>query len=106
MVGAGRESESKSLALNPNSLFVYEPYRLGRFLQRDSHLMQDLHANGIYLHFYNHDLSVVKHISDEILVMYWIMVEKTKAKTLFQASIFLTQSAFVCYSPNDNSHPK
>ena len=49
-------------------------------------LLQDLQAErGISYIFVTHDMSVVKHISDDILVMYvGSMVEKAPAKKLFQ----------------------
>ena len=48
-------------------------------------LLQDLQeAKGLTYIFITHDLSVVKHISDDILVMYvGSMVEKCPAKELF-----------------------
>lgn len=48
--------------------------------------MQDLQEqHGLAYMFITHDLSVVKHISDDILVMYLgKMVEKCPAKELFR----------------------
>ena len=50
-------------------------------------LLQDLQEQrGLTYIFVTHDLSVVKHISDDILVMYvGSMVEKCPSKRLFEA---------------------
>ena len=55
--------------------------------------MQDLQEqHGLAYMFITHDLSVVKHISDDILVMYLgKMVEKCPAKELFRNHLHLIQ---------------
>lgn len=82
-VGIGR-----ALALRPKFIVCDEPVSaLDVSIQAQIlNLMQDLQAkeNLTYI-FITHNLSVVKHISDEICVMYLgIMVEKCPTKELFK----------------------
>ena len=81
-IGIGR-----ALALNPRFIVCDEPVSaLDVSIQAQIlNLMMDLQdeRNLTYV-FITHDLSVVKHISDEILVMYLgVMVEKADSKELF-----------------------
>ena len=77
-----------ALALGPKFIVCDEPVSaLDVSIQAQVlNLLQDLQEQGglTYI-FVTHDLSVVKHISDEILVMYvGSMVEKCAAETLFE----------------------
>ncbi|MEA4969708.1 MAG: oligopeptide/dipeptide ABC transporter ATP-binding protein [Candidatus Pelethousia sp.] len=81
-IGLGR-----ALALNPEFIICDEPVSaLDVSIQAQIlNLLQDLQAkrNLTYI-FVTHDLSVVKHISDEIMVMYLgVMVEKCPSADLF-----------------------
>lgn len=77
-----------ALALNPDFIICDEPVSaLDVSIQAQIlNLLQDLQeSRGLTYIFITHDLSVVKHISDEILVMYLgQMVEKCSARELFQ----------------------
>lgn len=85
-VGIGR-----ALALNPRFIVCDEPVSaLDVSIQAQIlNLMQDLQEmKGISYAFITHDLSVVKHISDEILVMYLgCMVEKCRSEDLFRCQL-------------------
>ena len=73
---------ARALALNPKFIVCDEPVSaLDVSIQAQD--LQDQH--GLAYMFITHDLSVVKHISDDILVMYLgKMVEKCQAKELFR----------------------
>jgi peptide/nickel transport system ATP-binding protein len=82
---------ARSIALNPKFIVCDEPVSaLDVSIQAQIlNLMMDLKDEHGYTYmFITHDLSVVKHISDEILVLYLgTMVEKTTSDRLFENPI-------------------
>ncbi len=83
-----RISIARALALNPKFIVCDEPVSaLDVSIQAQIlNLMMDLKENlGLTYLFVTHNLSVVKHISDQILVLYLgKMVEKASADRLFE----------------------
>ncbi|MBF4692188.1 ABC transporter ATP-binding protein [Fusibacter ferrireducens] len=79
---------ARALALNPKFIVCDEPVSaLDVSIQAQIlNLMQDLQKErGLTYLFITHNLSVVKHISDDIMVMYLgNMVEKCNTKALFK----------------------
>ncbi|MBR4157587.1 MAG: ATP-binding cassette domain-containing protein [Oscillospiraceae bacterium] len=79
---------ARALALNPKFIVCDEPVSaLDVSIQAQIlNLLQDLQEQrGLTYIFITHDLSVVKHISNDILVMYvGSMVEKCESKELFR----------------------
>ena len=82
---------ARAIALNPKFIVCDEPVSaLDVSIQAQIlNLMMDLKdGHGFTYMFITHDLSVVKHISDEILVLYLgKMVEKTTSDRLFENPI-------------------
>jgi peptide/nickel transport system ATP-binding protein len=82
---------ARAIALNPSFIVCDEPVSaLDVSIQAQIlNLMMDLKDDlGFTYMFITHDLSVVKHISDEILVLYLgKMVEKTTSDRLFENPI-------------------
>lgn len=103
-IGIGR-----ALMLNPKFIVCDEPVSaLDVSIQAQVlNLMQDLQEQrGLTYMFITHDLSVVRHISDEIVVMYLgVLVEKTEAKTLFKKQLHPYTKALISAIPRVHAKP-
>ncbi len=102
-IGIGR-----ALALNPRFIVCDEPVSaLDVSIQAQIlNLMQDLQRDRTLTYiFITHALSVVKHISDEIMVMYLgVVVEKTSTKELFQKQYHPYTRALLSAIPRPKIH--
>lgn len=94
---------ARALALNPKFIVCDEPVSaLDVSIQAQIlNLMQDLQEfNGFTYMFITHDLSVVKHISDEIMVMYLgMIVEKCNPDDLFDKPLHPYTKALLAAIP-------
>lgn len=97
---------ARALALDPKFIVCDEPVSaLDVSIQAQIlNLMQDLQAElGLTYMFITHDLSVVKHFSDDILVMYLgLEVEKSPAKELFKKNYHPYTKALLSAIPVPN----
>lgn len=101
---------ARALALNPKFIVCDEPVSaLDVSIQAQIiNLLQDLQeANGIAYMFVTHDLSVVKYISDEIMVMYLgQLVEKAPSDILFEKRYHPYTKALISAIPVPDIHNK
>lgn len=97
-IGIGR-----ALVFNPKFIVCDEPVSaLDVSIQAQIlNLMQDLQdMMGLTYLFITHDMSVVKHISNDILVMYLgVMIEKANSKELFKHSLHPYTKALLAAVP-------
>jgi len=95
---------ARALALNPKFIVCDEPVSaLDVSIQAQIlNLMQDLQEEKkIAYMFITHDLSVVRHMSDEIIVMYLgVVVEKCLAEKLFKRQFHPYTKALLSAIPN------
>ena len=101
---------ARALSLNPEFIVCDEPVSaLDVSIQAQIlNLLQDLQAErGLTYMFITHDMSVVKHISDDIAVMYLgQMIEKCPAKEIFKNTIHPYSQALLSAIPIPNVHLK
>lgn len=99
---------ARALALHPKFIVCDEPVSaLDVSIQAQIiNLLQDLQESiGLTYIFITHDLSVVRHISDDILVMYaGCMVEKASAETLFERQLHPYTKGLLSAIPIPNIH--
>lgn len=101
---------ARALALNPKFIVCDEPVSaLDVSIQAQVlNLLQDLQAkSGVTYMFVTHDLSVVKHISDYICVMYLgQLVETTTSRELFAHPVHPYTKALLSAIPSVDIHHK
>lgn len=99
---------ARALALNPKFIVCDEPVSaLDVSIQAQIlNLLQDLQEErGLTYAFITHDLSVVKHISDDIMVMYvGCVVEKCGSKELFKRQLHPYTKGLLSAIPIPNVH--
>ena len=99
---------ARALALDPKFIVCDEPVSaLDVSIQAQIlNLLQNLQQQkGLTYIFVTHDLSVVKHISTDILVMYiGVMVEKSPAKELFRLPLHPYTKGLLSAIPIPNIH--
>ena len=101
---------ARALSLQPEFIVCDEPVSaLDVSIQAQIlNLLQDLQKDrGLTYMFITHDMSVVKHISDDIAVMYLgQMIEKCEAKEIFKDTIHPYSQALLSAIPIPNVHEK
>lgn len=101
---------ARALSLNPKFIVCDEPVSaLDVSIQAQIlNLLQDLQEErGLTYMFITHDMSVVKHISDDILVMYLgQVVEKCPADEIFKDTIHPYSKALLSAIPIPDVHAK
>lgn len=99
---------ARALALNPKFIICDEPVSaLDVSIQAQVlNLLQELQQDhGLTYMFITHDMSVVKHISDEIVVMYLgQVIEKCSARELFTHTVHPYSVALLSAIPIPNIH--
>lgn len=99
---------ARALALDPDFIVCDEPVSaLDVSIQAQIlNLMQDLQdEHGFTYMFITHDMSVVKHISDDIMVMYLgHMVEKCDGDALFENTLHPYTKALLSAIPEPSLH--
>lgn len=101
---------ARALSLNPEFIVCDEPVSaLDVSIQAQIlNLLMDLQEErGLTYMFITHDMSVVKHISDDIAVMYLgQMIEKCPANEIFKDTIHPYSQALLSAIPIPNVHAK
>lgn len=101
---------ARALSLNPEFIVCDEPVSaLDVSIQAQIlNLLMDLQEQkGLTYMFITHDMSVVKHISDDIAVMYLgQMIEKCSSSEIFQDTIHPYSQALLSAIPIPNVHAK